>query len=136
MKVAIFGIGYVGAVSAACLARDGHEVLAVDTSATKVEAILSGASPIIEKGLPELIQSAVKGGRLRSTMDAAEAVATTDLSLICVGTPTRPNGSLDTSYVERVAESIGCELREKDSHHSVVFRSTILPGTMESLIIP
>jgi GDP-mannose 6-dehydrogenase len=136
MRVAIFGIGYVGAVSAACLARDGHEVVAVDPNPVKVDAIMAGESPIAERGLPELIQQAVKGGRLRATADAADALANTDLSLVCVGTPSRPNGSLDTSYVSRVAEVIGDFLRADDRHHSVVLRSTLLPGTMHSLVIP
>ena len=136
MKVAIFGIGYVGAVSAACLARDGHEVVAVDPNPVKVEAILAGQSPVVERGLPELIEQAVKRGRLRATADAADALAHTELSLICVGTPSRPNGSLDTSYISRVAEVIGDLLKTDDRHHSVVVRSTVLPGTMQHLVIP
>jgi GDP-mannose 6-dehydrogenase len=136
MKVAIFGIGYVGAVSAACLARDGHEVVAVDPNPIKVEALSAGASPIVEAGLPELIEAAVKHGRLRATAEAAEALAEAELSLVCVGTPSRPNGSLDTSFVGRVAGDIGAFLKTADHHHSVVVRSTILPGTMQSLVIP
>ena len=136
MRIAIFGIGYVGAVSAACLARDGHEVVAVDPNPVKVDAILNGCSPIVEKGLPELIAQGVKRGNLRATSNAEEAIDSTDLSLICVGTPSRPNGSLDTSYVQRVAEVMGARLRTRSTHHSVVFRSTILPGTMENLLIP
>ncbi len=136
MKVAVFGIGYVGAVSAACLARDGHEVIAVDPNPVKVQALMEGESPIVERGLPELIQQAVSRGRLRATSDPVEALSTTELSLICVGTPSRPNGSLDTGYVQRVAHSIGEFLKTDERNHSVVFRSTILPGTMQGLIIP
>jgi GDP-mannose 6-dehydrogenase len=136
MRIGIFGIGYVGAVSAACLSRDGHHVIAVDPNPVKVDAILNGVSPIVEQGLPEMIAQAVKRGNLHATASAEEAIDNTDLSLICVGTPSRPNGSLDTSYVRWVAEAIGARLKTRSTHHSVVFRSTILPGTMETLLIP
>ena len=102
MKIAVFGMGYVGVVSAACLARDGHEVVGVDPQPAKVGIVNSGKAPIIEKNVSELIEEAVATGRLRATTSAAEAVAATDLSLVCVGTPSRKNGSLDTSAVERV----------------------------------
>lgn len=136
MKISVFGIGYVGAVSAACLVKDGNQVIAVDPSAEKVNSINGKASPILEPGLNELIAEAVDRGDLSATHDAAAAIAATDMSLICVGTPSRPNGSLDVSYVLRAAETIGAALREKSSFHVVVFRSTILPGTMEDLVIP
>ena len=136
MRISIFGIGYVGAVSAACLARDGHQVIAVDVNPVKVRELNAGQSPIVEPGLAELIRTAVDTGSLRATASIAEAIAETDISLICVGTPSRANGSLDTAYAERVAEQIGAEIARKTDFHSVVFRSTVLPGTMDELLIP
>jgi GDP-mannose 6-dehydrogenase len=136
MRVSVFGVGYVGAVSAACLARDGHDVWAVDPNPTKLEAISRGESPIVEPGLPEIIETAVKRGSLKTTTSAREAVEATELSLICVGTPARANGSLDVSFAVRVAQEIGEVLKTSDAFHSVVFRSTILPGTMDELLIP
>ena len=136
MKIAVFGMGYVGVVSAACLARDGHEVFGVDPQPTKVGIVNSGKAPIIETNVSELIEEAVAAGRLRATTSAAEAVAATDLSLVCVGTPSRKNGSLDTSAVERVCEEIGAAIAAKGRPHTVVIRSTILPGTMRGVVIP
>jgi GDP-mannose 6-dehydrogenase len=136
MKISIFGIGYVGAVSAACLAADGNEVVAVDPNSDKVDGLNRAKSPIVEPELDHLIETAVARGALVATGDAAEAVRTTSLSLVCVGTPSRPNGSLDTSYVASACEQIGKALRDKQGFHSVVMRSTILPGTMETLVIP
>lgn len=136
MKIAVFGMGYVGVVSAACLARDGHEVVGVDPQPAKVEIVNSGKAPIIEKNVNELIEEAVAAGRLRATTSAAEAVAATDLSLVCVGTPSRKNGSLDTTAVERVCEEIGAAIAAKGKPHTVVIRSTILPGTMRGIVIP
>lgn len=136
MKISVFGVGYVGAVSAACLARDGHDVIAVDVDPKKLEAIKTGHSPIIEPGLDALIGEMVAAGRLSTSTDPASSIAATDLSLVCVGTPARPNGSLDTQYVERVSEEIGAAIAAKGSYHSVVIRSTILPGTMDELAMP
>ena len=136
MKIAVFGMGYVGVVSAACLARDGHEVTGVDPQPAKVQIVNSGKAPIIEKNVSELIEEAVASGRLRATTSAAEAVVATDLSLVCVGTPSRKNGSLDTSAVERVCEEIGAAIAAKGRPHTVVIRSTILPGTMRGVVIP
>ena len=136
MNISIFGIGYVGAVAAACLARDGHEVVAVDINPDKVGDIACGRSPIVEPRLGDLISQAVAAGRLRATCSAYEAIAATELSFVCVGTPSRPNGSLNTSSVAHVSEQIGSALRQKNDFHSVVVRSTMLPGTMESLVIP
>jgi GDP-mannose 6-dehydrogenase len=136
MKVSVFGLGYVGTVSAACLAKEGHQVLGVDPSLTKVELTNSGRSPIIEKGVNGLISAAVAEGRLRSTASAAEGVATSDLSLICVGTPSQPNGSLNLDYVRSACKEIGEALRDKQDFHVVVMRSTVLPGTMKDLVIP
>jgi GDP-mannose 6-dehydrogenase len=126
----------VGAVSAGCLATDGHEVIGVDPNPTKVELINRGLTPIIEKDIGEMIQSAVGKGTLRATTSVAEAVTGSDISLICVGTPSQLNGNLDLSYVRRVCEEIGQALRDKDSFHVVVARSTMLPGSMRNVVIP
>ena len=136
MKISIFGIGYVGAVSAACLVKDGNQVVCVDPNPDKVNSILQKSSPILEPGLDELIVSGVDSGNLTAIGDAAEAVRRTDLSILCVGTPSRLNGSLDTGYVARAAEEVGAAIKRKVGYHSVVVRSTILPGTMEELVVP
>jgi len=136
MRISVFGIGYVGAVSAACLAKDGNSVVAVDPNDAKVAILNAGQSPIVEPGLDVIIADEIKGGRLRATNDPVEAINSTDLSFVCVGTPSQFNGSLDTGYVLRAAEEIGAALKQKSDFHTVVVRSTILPGTMESSIIP
>ena len=136
MRVSVFGLGYVGSVSAASFAADGHDVIGVDVNAGKVESLNSGRSPIVEPGLDELIRTTRESGRLRATTETAEAVHDTDLSLLCVGTPSRRNGSLDLSYLERVSEQIGDALRDKLSYHVVVVRSTVLPGTTHEVVIP
>jgi GDP-mannose 6-dehydrogenase len=136
MRVSVFGLGYVGSVSAASFAADGHDVIGVDVNPGKVESLNRGRSPIVEPGLDELIRVTREGGRLRATSDTAEAVHDTDLSLLCVGTPSRRNGSLDLSYLERVSEHIGDALREKRAYHVVVVRSTVLPGTTHDVVIP
>lgn len=136
MRVSIFGIGYVGAVTAACLCKSGHRVVAVDPNQTKVDLLNSGKAPIVEPELPELIREATAAGTLRATTDVADAIANSDLSIVCVGTPSLPNGNLDLSYVETVCEEIGAALAAKDGFHSVVMRSTMLPGSMASTVIP
>jgi GDP-mannose 6-dehydrogenase len=136
MKISVFGLGYVGAVSAACLARDGHHVVGVDPNETKLALINSGRSPIVEKGLDELIADAVAAGRLRAVADAATAIRDSDLTLVCVGTPSEANGSLNLRFVKAVCEEIGTCLRSKAAYHTVVMRSTILPGTMRGMVIP
>ena len=136
MKISIFGIGYVGCVSAACLARAGHEVVGVDVNPTKVEIINNGNSPIVEPGISELIREVVKEGKLSATTDTAQAIKSTEVSLICVGTPSKPNGSLDLGHVGRVCEQIGAALAEKDERHTIVIRSTMLPGSIESVALP
>ena len=136
MKVSVFGLGYVGSVSAASFAADGHHVVGVDVNPDKVASLNEGRSPIVEKGLDELIRDNAAAGRLRATTDARQAVHATDLSLICVGTPSRRNGSLDLTYLERVAEEIGEALATKDDYHVVVVRSTVLPGTTHEVVIP
>ena len=136
MNVSIFGLGYVGSVSAASFAADGHTVVGVDVNPDKVASLNEGRSPIVEKGLDELIRDNAANGRLRATTSTKEAVDATELSLICVGTPSRRNGSLDLSYLERVCEQIGETLADKPSYHVVVVRSTVLPGTTHDVVIP
>jgi GDP-mannose 6-dehydrogenase len=135
-KISVFGIGYVGTVSAACLARDGHEVVAVDVNQDKVDFLNRGLSPIVEPRLSESILAGVRTGRLKATTEPLSAISSTDISLVCVGTPSQENGSLETSFVNRVAKEIGESIAKTPNFHSVVMRSTMLPGTMEQLIIP
>jgi GDP-mannose 6-dehydrogenase len=136
MRVSVFGLGYVGSVSAASFAADGHEVIGVDVNADKVATVNAGRSPIVEPGLDDLLQRAVSEGRLRATSSTADAIAGSDVSLLCVGTPSRKNGSLDLTYLERVAEQIGVALKDKPNYHVVVVRSTVLPGTTHEIVIP
>ena len=134
--VSVFGLGYVGCVSAACLAREGHTVVGVDVARTKVDLVNAGKSTIVEEGIAELVAEQVAAGRLRATTDVGEAVRATQLSLVCVGTPSRANGGLDLKYVERVCEEIGAALRNKDGYHVIVIRSTVLPGTVHDVATP
>jgi GDP-mannose 6-dehydrogenase len=136
MNVSVFGLGYVGSVSAASFAADGHTVIGVDVNPVKVASLNAGRSPIVENGLDELIRDNTANGRLRATTDTAEAIERTELSLVCVGTPSRRNGSLDLTYLERVCEQIGEALARKDAYHVVVVRSTVLPGTTHGVVIP
>src|SRR3984885_2505427 len=136
LKISIFGLGYVGAVSAGCLASEGHQVLGVDPVADKVDLINRGNSPIVEAEINEIIEEAVRTGNLRATQDPAAAIHETDLSFVCVGTPSQPNGNLDIRYIRRICEQIGTALRTKEGRHTVVIRSTILPGTMRKVVIP
>ncbi|HEY1078370.1 MAG TPA: UDP-glucose/GDP-mannose dehydrogenase family protein [Fontimonas sp.] len=136
MRISIFGMGYVGAVCAACLAEDGNDVIGVDISALKVELINRGKSPVVEPGLDELLKQQIDARRLRATSDLAAAVRDTDLTMICVGTPSKKNGDLDLQFVEEVCAGIGAELKEKATWHTVAVRSTVLPGTIASLVIP
>lgn len=135
-SLSVFGMGYVGCVSAACFAKEGHTVIGVDVNSTKVDLINSGRSPIVEEGIDELVGEMVAAGRLRATDSVSEAIQNTSISLVCVGTPSKKNGSLDLGYVERVSEQIGAALKDKDDNHVVVIRSTVLPGTVEGLVIP
>lgn len=135
-KITIFGLGYVGTVSAACLANEGHVVLGVDPNETKVDMINEGKSPIIEQGLAELIQTAVSSSNLQATKNSKESVLATELSLVCVGTPSQSNGSLDLKYVHQVCQQIGTVLKNKSDFHVVVCRSTMLPGSIRDVVIP
>src|SRR3954470_18706830 len=136
MRVAVFGLGYVGSVSAANFAADGHDVVGVDVNEEKVAAVNSGRSPIVEPGLDDLLRKGIDDGTRRATPSPAAAIAATDLSLLCVGTPSRKNGSLDLSYLVRVCEQIGDALKDKAAYHVVVVRSTVLPGTTHEHVIP
>lgn len=136
MKISIFGLGYVGCVTAACLARDGHDVIGVDVNPQKVKLLRSGISPIVEPGLNELICDAISSGKLQITCESQVAVHNSDLSLICVGTPSNGNGSPKLQYVSNVAREIGAALATKQNYHTVVVRSTVLPGTVLDQFLP
>lgn len=136
LKVSILGLGYVGTVSAGCLAKEGREVIGVDPVRTKVDLINAGKSPIIERDIEEIISEAVSSGRLRATDDTVEGIQNTELSFVCVGTPSQINGNLDLTHVRNVCEQIGQALKYKSTRHTVVIRSTILPGTMRRVVIP
>ncbi len=136
MKISVFGLGYVGTVSAGCFAHDGHEVVGVDPVPTKVDLINQGKSPIIEAEIGEIVASNVRAGHLRATSDHAQAILDTEVSFVCVGTPSQPNGNLDLKYMRHVCEEIGHALKRKSERHVVVIRSTILPGTMRDVIVP
>ncbi|MDX3772885.1 nucleotide sugar dehydrogenase [Chromatiaceae bacterium AAb-1] len=131
MNISIFGLGYVGAVSLACLARDGHHVIGVDIDPVKLDLIRQGQSPVIEEGMPELMKQMAASGRTEVSQDVGYALHHSDVSFICVGTPSQPNGSQDQRAVLRLAEQLGKALATKSGHHTIVFRSTLLPGTVE-----
>jgi GDP-mannose 6-dehydrogenase len=136
LRISIFGLGYVGTVSAGCLADDGHEIVGVDPVPTKVDLINRGQSPIIETDIGEIIAAAAKEGRLRATSDPSQGIRETELSFVCVGTPSQANGNLDLRYIRRICEQIGEAIKSKSVRHTVVIRSTILPGTMHKMVIP
>jgi GDP-mannose 6-dehydrogenase len=136
MRVSVFGVGYVGCVTAACLAREGHQVIGVDTDAYKVSAINEGRAPFFEPGLSELVGEMVAAGRLRATADHADAVHNSDIALICVGTPTRSDGSTRLDFLRQVFISIAEQLQRKDEYFVVALRSTVLPTACEEELIP
>ena len=136
MRLSVFGLGYVGCVSAGCFARAGHDVLGVDINQMKVNLINAGKSPIVETAIGELIDDVVARGKLRATTESVAAVATSEISLICVGTPGNSDGSTDLRYVKRVCEEIGRALKDKRERHTVVVRSTVLPDAVETVIVP
>ncbi|MDP8924337.1 MAG: nucleotide sugar dehydrogenase [Chloroflexota bacterium] len=136
MKIAVFGLGYVGAVSAVCLAREGHDVIGVDVNPRKVELVEAGLSPVVETGLDELLAEVVRAGRLRATGDGRAAVRVSDVSVICVGTPSNGNGNLHVGYLESVCREIGAALGDRADYHVVVVRSTVLPGTVRERLVP
>jgi GDP-mannose 6-dehydrogenase len=136
MAISIFGLGYVGTVTAACLAHQGNQVTGVDLNPAKVKALGTGSSPIVEPAVADLIAECRQACTLRATTDSEEAVLDTDISFLCVGTPSMRNGKLDLGHIEPVCQEIGKALRKKDSFHLVVLRSTVLPGTAESVVVP
>jgi len=136
MNIAVFGLGYVGSVTGACLAQMGHHVIGVDANPSKVVLINQGLPPVIETGLSELLTAVTQSGAFRATESWQDAIAASDLALVCVGTPSNPNGSLSTDLVKRVSEQIGTALATKDGYFVVAIRSTVLPGTVEGLVIP
>lgn len=136
MRISVFGLGYVGIVTGVCLAEREHFVMGVEPNPAKVEMLHSAKSPIVEAGLDERLQQAVAGGRFKATSDWRLAVAETDMAFVCVGTPSLSNGNIDLRFVRRVAEHIGSALADKDSYFNVVIRSTVLPGTIEEIVVP
>jgi GDP-mannose 6-dehydrogenase len=136
MNISVFGLGYVGTVSAACLSSRGHRVIGVDVNPLKVEMINQGLAPVVEPGLAELVAETVANGSLRATTDGDAAISRSELSVVCVGTPSAANGSIDTTGVERVATSIGSAMAASRARHTVVIRATVLPGTSRSIILP
>ena len=136
MNISIFGLGYVGAVSLACLARDGHRVIGVDVDQAKLDLIAAGKTPVVEDGMVDLMRDVVASGRVSVTTDVGDAIARSDLSLVCVGTPSAHNGSQDQGAMLRLAEDLGRALRHKDATHVIVFRSTLVPGTVEDVLRP
>lgn len=136
MRTSIFGLGYVGCVTAACLARDGHTVIGVDVNRQKAEMVGAGQSPVEEPGLDALIKEVVRSGNLKVNFDSQAAVLESQVSLICVGTPSNSNGSLNLQYIENVCGEIGKALATKPDYHVVVIRSTVLPGSVEEKLIP
>lgn len=136
MRVSVLGLGYVGCVSAACLASLGHEVIGVDVNQAKVDLVNAGKAPVVEERISELIAEVVGSGALRATSDVREAIMGSNVSLVCVGTPSEPNGSLCTTYLERVTEQIGAAVAERGGRQTIVFRSTMLPGTCLNLLVP
>ena len=136
MKISIFGLGYVGAVSLACLSRDGHEVIGVDIDATKLDLIMAGKTPVVEEGMVDLMALAAASGRVAVTTDAQQAVLDSEISLVCVGTPSAANGSQDQGAILRLAAEMGRAIAGKSAPHIVVFRSTLVPGTVEDVLRP
>lgn len=136
MKISIFGLGYVGAVSLACLSRDGHEVIGVDIDQAKLALILAGKTPVVEEGMVELMAQVARCGRVTVTSDAQLAVQGSELSLVCVGTPSAHNGSQDQGAMLNLVEEIGLAIGAKEAPHVVVFRSTLVPGTVEDVLRP
>jgi GDP-mannose 6-dehydrogenase len=136
MDIAVFGLGYVGAVSAACLSMAGHTVVGVDSNPGKADLINAGRSPVVEKDLDKMIAAAVAEGRLRATTDHRAAICESELAIVCVGTPSRGNGDLDLAHVRRVCEDIALVLRDKAGFTAIIIRSTVLPGTLRSVVIP
>jgi GDP-mannose 6-dehydrogenase len=135
-RITVFGLGYVGAVTTAALAGDGHEVVGVDANRVKVDMLNGGESPVIEAGLSDLVAGGVEAGRIHATTDPVDGMRGAEVSMVCVGTPSRPNGSLDLRQVERVCHDIGGNLDAAADGHVVALRSTMLPGSTHGTAIP
>jgi GDP-mannose 6-dehydrogenase len=136
MRISIFGMGYVGAVCTACLAQRGHQIIGVDVSKHKVELINSGHSPIVEPGLDELLTAGKNAGRIRATADYMDAIQNSDITMVCVPTPSKRNGDLSLEYIEAVCREIGAAIKTKSTRHTVIIRSTVLPGTVKGVVLP
>ena len=136
MKISVFGLGYVGVVTSVCFAAEGHEVIGVDVAPKKVDLLNEGISPIVEERIGDLLDECVKSGRLRATLSVSEAIASSDLCIVCVGTPSSADGALELGYVAKVISEIAEELQSREDTFTVVVRSTIVPGTMENLVVP
>jgi GDP-mannose 6-dehydrogenase len=136
MKVSVFGVGYVGCVTAACLAHEGHQVIGVDVDPLKIQSINEGRSPFFEPGLDDLLREEVRTGRLQATVNQGEAVRNSDLALICVGTPTNPEGTIRLDYLRRVVTTIAQELQQSNRYYVVALRSTVLPNAIENELVP
>ena len=136
MRISVFGLGYVGTVCAACLADRWHTVIGIDKAATKVDLIRGGRSPVVEREIDGLVKRTVENGHLTATADVMEAVKGTDISIVCVGTPSRRNGALGLTAIEAVSSEIGQAIRAKQTRHEVVIRSTVLPGTTRDVVLP
>ncbi len=136
MKISVFGLGYVGVVTAACFCKEGHEVVGVDVADNKIDLINSGRTPIIEEDIDTFVEKAVEQGKLRATKDAEDAVGSTDMAIVCVGTPSLPSGGLDMRYVRNVARQIGEALSRRTRPFSIVVRSTMVPGSLRNVVIP
>jgi GDP-mannose 6-dehydrogenase len=135
MKISVFGLGYVGTVSLACLARDGHELIGVDIDQSKIDQINAGKTTVVEEGMVELMEKVVRDGQVRATSDVDSAVLESDVSFICVGTPSSSNGSQDQTALTVISKQIGNAISRKKLFHTVIFRSTVVPGTTESLLL-
>src|ERR1035438_7471278 len=135
-SISVFGLGYVGTVTAACLAHKGHHVIGVDLSPAKVEALQAGRSQIVEPKVSDLISESHAAGHLHATLDSTHAVLNSDISFLCVGTPSLRNGKLDLGHIAPACRDIGQVLLKKDKFHLVVLRSTVLPGTAETIVVP
>jgi len=136
MRISVFGLGYVGSVTAACLSHSGHHVVGVDVNEDKISAINAGKSPVLEPGIDELVMEGVTAGRLQATNDASFAINNSDIAMVCVGTPSKVNGELDLSAISTVCHDIGVAIANKGQPHTLVIRSTVLPGTIERVLIP
>lgn len=136
MKICVMGLGYVGTVVAGCLARDGHDVIGVDVDRDKIDQINAGRAPIVEPQIDAIVEAAVAARRLTATTDTPPAVRASELVLVCVGTPSRANGSIDLQHLQRVCEQIGAALRHHPGAPVIAIRSTVLPGTTRGVVIP